>query len=54
MKEFEPKVDPYAPTEYEEKYREVNKFTYEVMADLHYDVIKCANAARRAEWYYFL
>lgn len=43
-------IDQYVPTTYEEKYRNLSVFTYNVMVDLHYDAISCANAARRVEW----
>ena len=41
-------------TEYKEKYRKITKYTYDVMADLHYDTITCSNAAQRLEWYVFV
>jgi len=53
VKEFEAKIDPYCPTFYEDKYRDIKQFTYDVLVDLHYDVITCANAARRTEWLVF-
>ena len=53
MKDFEAKVDKYAPTDYEQKYMKINKYTYDVMVNLHYDVIICSNAARRVEWYLY-
>ena len=44
-------INKYVPTSYEEKYKNLNVFTYDTMVELHYDAITCANAARRAEWY---
>ena len=44
-------MNNFVETTFITKYMTVPEITYEVLVSLHYDIITCANEARRVEWY---